>query len=140
MIVYAESSAVIAWLFLEDRGDDARRILDDADRVVTSSLTGLEFTRAVTRARIAGRISGHDDFALRDRFETVLEDWDVLDVSDRVLAAARADFAVEPVRALDAIHLATAWLVRQELNEISMLSFDRRIRANAPALGLVLVP
>ena len=139
MIVYAESSAVIAWLFLEGRHDDARRILDDADRIVTSSLTGLEFARAVTRARVVGRVSAHDDFALRDRLDTVLEDWDVLDVSDRVLTAARADFAFEPVRALDAIHLATAWLFRQELGEISMLSFDKRIRANAPALGLTLL-
>ncbi len=140
MIVYAESSAVVAWLMLEERHEEARQSIDSADRVVTSALTELEVTRAVTRARVAGRVTELDEIALRNRLSIAAEDWEIVDISERVLVAARTDFPIEPVRALDAIHLATAWLSLQELGELSMLSFDARIRANAPTLGLTVLP
>ena len=36
MTVYAESSAVLAWLLGEDPGDAVRGVLVDADAVITS--------------------------------------------------------------------------------------------------------
>ena len=50
MIVYAESSAVLAWLLGESNEPLVRDALDGADRVVTSSLTALECARGLTRA------------------------------------------------------------------------------------------
>ena len=55
-------------------------------------------------------------------------------------ARARGSFPVEPVRALDALHLATAVILREKLGPIAMLSFVQRIRDNAPLLGLELLP
>ncbi|MEP7010138.1 MAG: hypothetical protein ABJC13_07430 [Acidobacteriota bacterium] len=42
MIVYAESSAVLSWLFGEPRGSEVRSILESAEFVVTSDLTLIE--------------------------------------------------------------------------------------------------
>jgi hypothetical protein len=56
------------------------------------------------------------------------------------MVLAREELPVEPVRALDAIHLASARLFHADLNDVSILSFDHRIRANAPALGIALIP
>jgi hypothetical protein len=47
---------------------------------------------------------------------------------------------VEPVRALDAIHLASALLAREVWEDLAVLSFDDRVRRNAVALGFTVVP
>ncbi len=49
-------------------------------------------------------------------------------------------FPKEPVRALDAIHLATALLVGAEQPDLVMLSLDPRVRRNAEALGFRVLP
>jgi hypothetical protein len=47
---------------------------------------------------------------------------------------------VEPVRTLDAIHLATAAAFRAELDAVVVCSLDQRVRLNARALGLEVSP
>jgi predicted nucleic acid-binding protein len=56
------------------------------------------------------------------------------------VARARSSFPVEPVRTLDAIHLATAAVFHESLGGLQVLSFDERIRANAQQLGLGVTP
>lgn len=53
---------------------------------------------------------------------------------------ARADFPLEPVRTLDALHVSTALAFYEAFGELTMLSFDERVRANAAALGMLLNP
>jgi hypothetical protein len=48
-----------------------------------------------------------------------------------------AEFPVEPVRSLDAIHLATALDSIQLFQDVSVLFFDKRMAVNIVALGLV---
>ena len=64
--------------------------------------------------------------------------WNVMDMSDQVAARARAEFPQEPVRTLDAVHLATAQVFHDAVGPVTMLSLDERVRANAVALGLSL--
>jgi predicted nucleic acid-binding protein len=47
---------------------------------------------------------------------------------------------LEPVRTLDAIHLATAAIFHESLGGLQVLSFDERIRANAQQVGLGVTP
>ena len=51
MIVYAESSAVLAWLLGESSQTQVLRELQGAERVVSSVLTGLVCARGLARAR-----------------------------------------------------------------------------------------
>ena len=53
---------------------------------------------------------------------------------------ARRRFPREPVRALDALHLATVLRIGDFRPGLGVLSFDRRIRANAAALGFDVLP
>ena len=53
---------------------------------------------------------------------------------------ARRRFPREPVRALDALHLATAVRTAEFRPGLRVLSFDNRIRANAVALGFDVLP
>ena len=44
-------------------------------------------------------------------------------------------FPLEPVRALDAIHLASALFLRESFSDLTILTTDERVRSNATLLG-----
>ena len=140
MIVYAESSAVLAWLLGESNEPLVRDALDGADRVVTSSLTALECARGLTRAKVAGRVNMVQELATLRLLDDAESTWDVHALTDGVVARARATFQVEPVRTLDALHLATALILQEAVGPLAVLSLDERVRANATALGLAVLP
>jgi predicted nucleic acid-binding protein len=140
VIVYVESSAVLAWLLGEPAGESARNTMVKAARVVTSALTPLECARALTRARSAGRIESTGELAALRLLDVAVRNWDVYDLSEQVLLRARVRFPAEPTRTLDALHLATAGLFQAALGSITVLSHDERIRANATLLGLEVTP
>jgi len=68
------------------------------------------------------------------------EHWAVYTISDEVTLNAKRTFPVEPIRTLDAIHLATFFIVRGDIPEMVMLSLDQRIRENATALAIQVYP
>ena len=140
MIVYAESSAVLAWLLGESSEPVVRAVLESADRVVTSSLTTLECARGLSRARLIGRINSVQELATLRLLDVAESTWDVHALTDRVVARARAKFPVEPVRTLDALHLATALTLQDAIGPLTVLSLDARVRENALALKFAMAP
>lgn len=139
-IVYAESSAVLAWLLGESVQDVVIRRLSAADEVVTSALTAVECMRGLRRARIDRRISALQESAAARLLDDALAGWHVLDLTEDVLAAARETFPREPVRTLDALHIASALVFYQALGALEVLSFNARVRANAADLGMAVAP
>lgn len=140
MILYAESSAVLAWLLGEPRAALSARALRDASLVVTSMLTGAECSRAILRGVALGALSRAEAQAVLHRLAEWESGCDVLEIGDQVLARARAPFPCEPLRTLDAIHVASAALVHDEIGAVCVLSYDARVRANAAALDMQLLP
>lgn len=140
MLVYAESSALLAWLLGQERADEVRAVLDAATAVVVSELTHIECARAIHRAVALGALTAERGSALRGVYSSAADTWDRLAIGDRVVARAAEPFPVEPVRALDAIHLAAALVARAQWRSLAVLSFDERVRANAAALGLTVLP
>jgi hypothetical protein len=61
----------------------------------------------------------------------------VIAVSDAVLTRAGRPFPVEPIRTLDAVHLATAELLGEAPQLTTVLTRDERVRENAKALGYI---
>lgn len=59
-----------------------------------------------------------------------------MSLTAQVLARSGGVFPVEPVRTLDAVHLATALAFAEALPDVAMLTLDRRVSANAAAIGL----
>ncbi len=140
MIVYAESSAVLAWIFQEARADAVNEVFERATLVLSSELTRIECARGVQRALAAGRITAREADALLSEFRSLAEGWDRVEIGERVALLASSPFPVEPVRSLDAIHLASAKVASNSLGDLAVLSFDARVRANAEALGLRVLP
>ena len=52
------------------------------------------------------------------------------------MEAPNRPFPVEPIRTLDAIHLASALLAASAAEDFAVLTLDERIRNNAIELGL----
>jgi hypothetical protein len=60
--------------------------------------------------------------------------------SDAVVERARRAFPGEPIRALDAIHLAHAVEARAAVSGLALLSLDERIRTAGSELGFDVIP
>jgi uncharacterized protein len=140
VILYAESSAVLAWLLGDDGGEAAGDAMGEASGIVASDLTRLECERVLIRAWSTGLL---DEAAAADHqahLARVAAHWTRLRLSDDVLERALRPFPIEPVRALDALHLASALVARSAAPGLAVLTLDQRVRENAQRLGFSVVP
>ena len=137
MTLYAETSAVLRWLFQEEHGEQVRVALSRAAKVVTSRLTAIEVWRATHRAERQRRLSAAEAADVRAVFSQAGAAWAALELTDDIAHRAEERFPVEPVRTLDAIHLASALVLRQSFPDLVVLTADERVRANALQLGFV---
>jgi predicted nucleic acid-binding protein len=135
-VVYLETSAILTWLLGEKRAAEPRRAVDAAERAVTSALSFAEVERALVRAEGAGMLKAADGQRLRGLLQRTRAGWATMSVTDEVLGRAARPFPVEPVRTLDAVHLATALAFARAYPDLRVVTFDRRILDNAAALGL----
>lgn len=140
MSLYAESSAVLAWLLGEEAGPGVRRLLATADIVVASDLTLIECDRVLIRAAALGENTEADTAARRAHLTTAAAHWQVLRISPDIVARARQPFPGAPIRTLDAIHLASALTARSAVAGLELLSLDDRVRKAGALLGLPLRP
>ena len=140
MNLYAETSAVLSWLLAEDRGESARSQLSTAAAVSTSDLTLIECDRTLRRAVATGRLTAGESAQMQALVDTASAHWTLYGIDAEIVHRSRRAFPREPVRALDAVHLATALAVRNLFPDVRVLSFDDRIRGNAAALGFEVVP
>ena len=140
MRIYAESSAILTWLLGEDRHDAIGAVLQAAEDIVTSTLTHVETDRTLIRTVQLGELSESEVAAKRIQLNEASRRWLLLSVEDDVIERARDRFPLEPVRALDAVHLASALAARIVTPDLAVLSLDDVVRKNARALGLEVLP
>jgi predicted nucleic acid-binding protein len=133
-----ESSAVVAWLLGQSKASVVQNHLDRADLVFSSDLLLVECDRTLIRAEATGAVSAAGSASRRAALNQQSAYWMFLRIEGEVLERARRPFPLEPVRSLDALHLATLLVVRSIFADAELLSFDERIRANATALGFQL--
>jgi hypothetical protein len=138
--VYAETSAVLAWLWGEPQGTAVRKLLAGATHVVTSDLTLVECDRVMVRGwALAGLESGAAEQRARTLAKAASR-WVLLQVDAEVLGRARQPFPVEPLGTLQALHLASALVASRAVPELVLLCLDERMRSCAQALGIRVEP
>jgi predicted nucleic acid-binding protein len=130
---YIESSALLAALL--ERDVLSREALRAQGRRVTSALTFAEGARAIVRARVGGRLTLAEERAALRGLRVFERRCDVVAITDAVLERAGRPFPVEPVRTMDAVHLATAELLGESPQLVTIVTRDSRVRANATAAG-----
>jgi len=124
--VYADASALVKLIVLEPETDSLRRYLASAGALASSLLATVEVRRVVAR-----RVPDSQDV-----MAALLETLVVVNF-DAHIAARAAALAPVSVRTLDAIHLATALELGDELT--AFVCYDDRLSAAAAALGLPVV-
>jgi predicted nucleic acid-binding protein len=134
-IHYIETSALLSALLEQEPA--AKRALRAARRRVTSALTVAEANRAVVRARASGRLTAAQERSVLRALETFLARCDLVAVTDDVLVRAGHPFPVEPIRTLDAIHLATVDILGESPQLVTIVTRDARVAENARSLGYV---
>jgi predicted nucleic acid-binding protein len=134
--VYLETSAVLRWLFGEPEAPKIVNSVREAAEPVCSALTLLEAQRALTRAERERPSRARNIRLLRRQLAEASADWDMMEITPDIRLRAGEPFPVEPVRTLDAIHLATALRFAGAFPGLPVLTFDQRILANLEELGL----
>ena len=140
MRLYVESSAVLAALLGEPAGERARRIMAASEILITSELTLIECDRALHRAVALKKLAEPDAMERRALLALAASAWGLLKISDQVVERAREPFPGDPIRALDAIHLASALVTRSGVAGLQILTLDDRIRSSARLLGFPIQP
>lgn len=77
---------------------------------------------------------------IEQRLRAAAATWLLLDLDEETLERASAEFPEEPVRTLDAIHLASAGILAAAIEETTIVSLDKRVRANVTKMGLQVLP
>jgi predicted nucleic acid-binding protein len=138
--LYVESSAVLAWLLDEEAGAFVRKTLSETEIVLASDLTLIECDRVLHRAAALGELTEAEVADRRAHLATAAAHWHVLRIGSEVVDRARQPFPGDPIRTLDAIHLASALVARSAVARLELLSLDDRIRGAGKKLGLTLLP
>ena len=133
---YVDASAVLRVLFSEP-GPSVP--LAGGERVISSKVVEVETFRAVDRARLLGDLDDTETAVKRKELTDLLAMLDLAAVDDAVIERAKSSFSVN-VRALDAIHVATAEvLVVEGAGEpLEFWTHDDRQAAAALSRGLTL--
>lgn len=135
-VIYFETSALLAWLLGEPCAAEVKSQIDSAETVVTSALTLVEAERALIRAETQHILTAGEAEKLRGMLARAKAGWMMMEISEEVRARASRVFPAEPVRTLDAIHLATALLFMRIFPALELFSYDQRIVKNAISLGI----
>jgi predicted nucleic acid-binding protein len=125
MVVYLDSSALVKLVVAEPESSALVEFLRGRSERVSSAVALAEVPRALRRAGFGA--------SERRRSREVMARIALVDVDRRILAAAAA---LDPpgLRTLDAIHLATALAVREDLE--ALVTYDRRLAAGAERVHL----
>ena len=140
MILYAESSAVITWVLSEERESEIENALAEAELIISSDLTMLECERVLVRGSAVGELSGGELNKRQVMLRTAAQHWMLLSFDPPVIERAQRPFPNEPIRTLDALHLAFALEAGQMIPDVRILSLDRQIRKAAQDLGMEVCP
>ncbi len=130
---YIESSALLAALLEQDA--QALEELRALGQRVTSALTFAEAARVLIRARLSRRITPAEERQALQALRTFERRCAVVAVTNEILGRTGRPFPVEPVRTLDAVHLATVEFLGEPPQLVTIVTRDDRVRANARALG-----
>lgn len=137
-ILYVESSALLRILLEKDQ-----ELADDMatfDEFLTSALTLVEVPRALNRAVREGRLDAVGMEQAHSSYVAFTSACAVAEITRQIRERAAREFPLEPVRSLDAIHLATISTWTELIGTMAVASCDDRVARNARALGCSVIP
>lgn len=127
-MIYLDTSALTKLLIAEPETPELQAWLtaqsNQDEYAITSALSRIELMRAVARYGEPGQA---------ERARYLLDGLDILPLTESVIALAET-IGPATLRSLDAIHLAAAAQIRQELT--AFVTYDQRLLEGCRAVGL----
>jgi predicted nucleic acid-binding protein len=141
LILYADTSNLFKLYVLEEGSGEVQVVAAAASQIASSIVAYAETRVAFARALREGRLDQEAFEDLRRKFDAEWPGIGGIDVATHILRESGNLGDLYPVRAIDAIHLASAKEVRASTTEEVMFSSaDRRLRDAAIAEGFALAP
>lgn len=131
---------MLAWLLGETGGGRVRQLLAGAEEVLTSVLTLVETDRVLIRAQALEELEEGDVVDRRRVLARASRHWHLVQLHEEILDRARRPFPNEPLRTLDALHLASALVARTAVPDFVVVSLDSRVRKTGLDLGFEVLP
>ncbi|MFP5359385.1 MAG: type II toxin-antitoxin system VapC family toxin [Actinomycetes bacterium] len=137
-LVYLDTSALLKLCVLETGSDLAVALWSGADALVTSRIADAEVRSVLASAERIGRIDAAPAAQARERWAELWPGIAKLEVTARIAERAADLCDRRPLRAGDALHLASAL----ELADASpvFVAWDRRLATAGRAEGLQVLP
>jgi predicted nucleic acid-binding protein len=140
MIRYFDASALVK-RYVREAGTVAVRRLLASGTVATSRLSEVEIASGIVRRAREGAFTASRRDRMLDALRLDLPALAVVELIPEVAADARALLLRHPLRASDAIQLASCQYLQRQLAEpVPFVAFDRRLAAAAQAEGLTAIP
>ena len=141
MIAYFDSSSIVKWFFDEVHMDLARDARDRAEVCCTSLLAYAEVLSAINRAWRADRCLKSEMEIVRGEFQRIWPDFIWIRVDERLMYQSGQIILGHGLKGFDAIHLASAILLKGEIGErqeILFSCFDKNLNLAARKEGFII--
>jgi uncharacterized protein len=122
-LIYVDTSAALKLVWSERESAAVTAVLNTRTDLVSSALLAVEARRGAIR----------NDVRALPRVDLMLSQFTLLAISEAIIESA-SRLPDPTLRSLDAIHLATALLVREDID--ALVSYDDRLLASAAAHGI----
>jgi predicted nucleic acid-binding protein len=127
-VIYIDTSVALAALFVEERAPPQRLW---SQLLISSRLFEYEIMNRVNARKLGAQ---HIDAARK-----LIDCVDLLELQPNILIRALQPFP-QPVRTLDALHLASMEFLRAQKQSLELATYDQRLADAAQALGFPLAP
>ena len=129
--LYLDTSAVLRAILEGGTTPEIERRIAGAPALLTSRLSLVESARALHRVRRSGEVS---ESKIADAENQIARLWghcEIWELTREVCDLAERIAPTQPLRTLDALHLATYMLARRHLNDLELLTADERLATAA---------
>ena len=141
MILYLDTSAIVKLYIAELGSQGVREAVGAADVVAASRVAFAETAAALSMAHRVGRITESDKRTAITAFGADWRAFSVVDVGQGLVALAAELADTLALRGFDAIHLASAVLLRQRSGRtVHFAAWDHRLTEAAAAMDLAPPP
>lgn len=133
-MIYFDTSALIKLFILEKGSENAQRLFHDHFPPATAVIAHAEIYSGVNRRKREGHLSSQQYTRLSRRFEEHWATYIRIELTEEVLAGAKELLERYPLRAFDAIHLASAISLQKGIREpLQFAAADSRLLDAASA-------
>jgi predicted nucleic acid-binding protein len=139
-VIYLDSSALIKKYIVEKGTHDVREFFASGELLWTSKISQAEVWSAFARRRRGGDLTTAQYHSIARSFERDWRRFAIVELSDEVVAMIRRIVEQHPLRAFDAIQLASAIWAKQSLGEpLVFVGADAPLMRAAGAMALTVV-